>query len=194
MFAMIGGAYCNTEVPADLLPGDLQELTAHETAMLWRLFQEIGRTWKCTRSDSVNISSDWREFIHAKTTVAPSYTGEYSNAVSCVSELIGLYGEKEAFRKLFLEHGMPAPDAPPLSELILRHGEREAFRRMLLSEGMPPLTRIAHCKVYVVNEFIRVQVAKEGFKSWQGSNYKGYIGGSRFNRKPRARVMIGQAE
>ena len=164
---MLGGEYCNTEVPADLLPGDLQQLTAHELDVLWRLFQSIGRTWKDTRSDSINISSDWREFIHAKTSVAPSYTGEYSNAVSCVSELILMYGEEEAYRKLFLDHGMPNPKAPPL-------------------------TRVAHLKVYVVNEFIRVQVAKEGFKSWQGSNYKGYIGGSRFNRKPRARVARGQ--
>ena len=173
--------YCKTEVPADLLPGDIQQLTAREMDVLWRLFQEIGRTWACTRSDCMNIRSDWLEFIHAKTNVAPSYTGEYSNAVSCVSELILLYGEKEAFRKLLLDHGMPDPDT---------------FRKLLLDPKLPgskapPLTRLAHCKVYVVNEFIRVQVAKEGFKFWHGSNYKGYIGGSRFNRKPRARVAEG---
>jgi hypothetical protein len=160
---MLGGEYCNTVVPAELLPGDLQQLTAHEMAALWRIFQAIGRTWECSRAQSMNIASDWREFVHAKTTVAPSYTGEYSNAVSCVSEMILMYGEDEAYRKLFLEHGMQYPPGPPL-------------------------TRLEHCKVYVVNEFIRVQVSKEGFKSWQGSNYKGYIGGSRFNRKPRARV------
>jgi hypothetical protein len=166
---MIGGDYCNTDVSADLLPGDIQELTAHEIDMLWRIFQAIGQTWSDTKTRSINIRSDWLEFIHAKTRVAPSYTGEYSNAVSCVSEMILIYGEKEAFRKLLLDHGMPDPKAPPL-------------------------TRVAHAKVYVVNEFIRVQVAKEGFKSWQGSNYKGFIGGSRFNRKPRARVMEGQVE
>jgi hypothetical protein len=162
---MIGGDYCNTDVPADLLPGDIQKLTANEMDVLWRLFQEIGRTWKCSRADSHNIRSDWLEFIHAKTNVPPSYVGEYSNAVSCVSELIVMYGEKEAFRKLLLDHGMRDPKAPPL-------------------------TRVAHAKVYVVNEFIRVQVAKDGFKSWQGSNYKGYVGGSRFNRKPRARIGV----
>lgn len=162
---MIGGDYCNTDVPADLLPGDIQKLTAHEMDVLWRLFQEIGRTWKCSRADSHNIRSDWLEFIHAKTNFPPSYVGEYSNAVSCVSELIVMYGDKEAFRKLLLDHGMRDPKAPPL-------------------------TRVAHTKVYVVNEFIRVQVAKDGFKSWQGSNYKGYVGGSRFNRKPRARIGV----
>lgn len=166
---MVGGDFCNSAVPAALLPGDLQQLTAHEMESLWRLFQEIGRAWNDTRSDSANIRSDWREFIRAKTSVAPSYTGEYSNAVSCVAELIALLGDAEAFRTLLINHGTPDPMPPPL-------------------------TRIDHCRFYVLNEFIRVQVAKEGFKSWQGSNYKGYIGGSRFNRKPRARVAEGQSE
>jgi hypothetical protein len=160
---MLGGDYCNTTVSADLLPGDIQQLTACEMDALWRLFQEIGRTWNCTRSDSVNIMSDWREFVNAKTRTAPSYTAEYSNAVACVAELIEKYGETDAYRKLLLNTDLPDPKTPPV-------------------------TRIAHCKTYVVNEFIRVQVAKEGFKSWQGSNYNGFVGGSRFNRKPRVRV------
>ncbi|HEY6342997.1 MAG TPA: hypothetical protein VIY49_16005 [Bryobacteraceae bacterium] len=158
MTEILGGEYSNTKVSAGLLPGDIQQLTAYEMEMLWRLFQEIGRT----RSDSLNIRSEWLEFVEAKTSVAPSYTGEYSNAVSCAAELLRMYGDPEGYRRLLLDHGM-APDASPL-------------------------TRIAHCKTYVVNEFIRVQVAKEGFKSWKGSNYKGYIGGSLYNRKPRARV------
>ena len=159
---MLGGDFCNTTVGADLLPGDIQQLTAYEMQVLWRLFQEIGRTWQCTRSDSLNIRSEWLEFVEAKTTVPPSYSGEYSNAVSCLSELIGIYGDRDAFQKLLIGHGVTKPT--------------------------PPLTRLAHCRTYVVNEFVRVQVAKEGFKSWQGSNYKGFVGGSRFNRKPRARV------
>jgi hypothetical protein len=166
MFDFKSCVYCNTAVSADLLPGDIQQLTAQELDVLWRLFQEVGRTWNCTKTDSSNIRSDWREFIQAKTSVAPSYTGEYSSAVSCVSELILTFGEKEAFRKLLIDHGIDGK--------------------------APPLTRIAHLKVYVVNEFIRVQIAKEGFKSWQGSNYKGFLGGSRFNRKPRARIATGE--
>lgn len=42
---MPGDAYCNQVVPAELLPGDLQQLTAHEMDVLWQLFQAIGRTW-----------------------------------------------------------------------------------------------------------------------------------------------------
>ena len=61
---MLGSDYCNTPVSADLLPGDIQQLTAREMDALWRLFQEIGRTWECTNSDSINIMSDWREFVH----------------------------------------------------------------------------------------------------------------------------------
>jgi hypothetical protein len=165
---MIGGNYCQTAVPADLLPGDLQQLTARELNVLWRLFQAIGRTWRDSSFDSVNIHSGWVEFIHAKTTVAPSYTGEYSNAVSCVGELVEMYGEAQALEKLFLESGVDSQ--------------------------APPVTRLAHAKVYVVDEFIRVQVSQEGFKSWQGHNYKGFVGGSRFNRKPRARVAEGEKE
>lgn len=159
--------YCSTSLSPDLLPGDIQELTAREIDILWRLFQAIGRVWQDIGQDSVNIKSDWLEFVHAKTRVAPSYTGEYSNAASCLTELINKYGEDAAYQTLLLEHGMPDP--PP-----------------------PPLTRVAHAKVYVINEFIRVQVAKAGFKSWKGSNYKGFIGGSRYNRKPRARSAEGQ--
>jgi hypothetical protein len=96
------------------------------------------------------------------------YAGEYSNAVSCIGELIEMYGEAQAFQKLFFESGV--------------------------EQKSPPLTRLAHAKVYVVDELIRVQVSQEGFKSWQGHNYKGFIGGSRFNRKPRARVAEGEKE
>src|SRR5690349_15488364 len=129
---MIGGNYCQTAVTADLLPGDLQQVTAREMDILWRLFQEIGRTWRDTSSDSLNIHSGWVEFVHAKTNVAPSYAGEYSNAASCVGELIEMYGEAEAYEKLLLESGVDSK--------------------------VPPVTRLAHCKVYVVDEFIRVQV------------------------------------
>lgn len=165
---MIGGKYCQASVPANLLPGDLQQLTAREMAALWRMFQAIGQTWRDSAFDSVNIHSGWVEFVHAKTTVAPSYTGEYSNAVSCVAELVEMYGEAAAFHKLFLDSG--------------------------IDSKAPPVTRLAHAKVYVIDEFIRVQVSQEGFKSWRGSNYKGFVGGSRFNRKPRARVAEGETE
>jgi hypothetical protein len=165
---MIGGNYCQTPVSADLLPSGAQQLTAREMDVLWRLFQAIGHVWRCSPFDSVNIHSGWVEFVHAKTMVSPSYVGEYSNAVSCVGELAGMYGEEQAFEKLFLESGVDSK--------------------------APPLTRLAHAKVYVVDEFIRVQVSQEGFKSWQGHNYKGFVGGSRFNRKPRARVAEGEKE
>jgi len=160
----IGGDFCNRPISAELLPGDIQELTAHERDALWQLFQAIGDTWGNSNFHSINIKSTWLEFIHAKTTVAPSYTGEYSNAVSCISELIEMYGAREAYRKLFFEY----------------------------RGATPPLTRLAHAKIYVVDEFIRMQVSQEGFKSWNGANYKGYVGGSRFNRKPRARVFSDQ--
>jgi hypothetical protein len=66
---------------------------------------------------SLHKHPEWLEFIHAKTSVAPSCTGEYSNAVSCIAELIEKLGEREAYRKLLLEHGMSYPPAPPVTRI-----------------------------------------------------------------------------
>ena len=54
------------------------------------------------------------------------------------------------------------------------------------------MTRLAHTKKFVVDEFIRVNIVASGFKSFggpdnNGRNYKGYIGGSRYNLRARVR-------
>ena len=165
---MIGGAFCKAELDPRLLPKEGQELTPYERGALWRLFQAIGRVWDNLHSsarDSANLKSSWLEFIEAKTRFEPSYVAEYSNAVLVVDELIELYGESNAFKLLFLDNGIP--------------------------EG-PPTTRLAHAKKYVIDEFIRVNVVASGFRSFgppggRGRNYKGYIGGSRYNLKARVR-------
>lgn len=165
---LIGGFLCRDSVDSSMLSARGQKLTPAEYDSLWRIFQEIGRCWKNLfpkATDSANLKSSWLDFILAKTETEPSYSAEYSNAVVCVNELIEIYGEKEAYRRLFLENGIP--------------------------DG-PPLTRIAHVKKYVINEFIRVNVVASGFKSFgapenRGRNYKGYLGGSRYNLHPKVR-------
>ena len=52
------------------------------------------------------FKSSWLEMVAAKSSVAPSYTAEYVNAVRVVQELIDMYGD-EAFHKLFLDHHIP---------------------------------------------------------------------------------------
>jgi len=159
----LGGKFCNAPLDPRLLTQPGQELTELERNKLWRIFQEIGLCWEdlfVKARDSANLKSSWLDFIEAKIHTEPTYAAEYSNAVSCVDELIEMYGESEAFRRLFLENGIP---------------------------NGPPATRLAHAKKYVIDEFVRVNVIASGFKSFGGKNYKGYLGGSRYNIRARVR-------
>lgn len=167
---MIGGEYCYDELDPQLIPQEQQELTQYERDRLWRLFQKIGLCWDdlyYKSTDSSNLRSSWLEFIEAKTKHEPTYIAEYSNAVHCVDELVEIYGEDTAYTLLFLANGIP--------------------------EG-PPITRLAHAKRYVVDEFIRVNIVASGFRSFGGENYKGYIGGSRYNLEPRVRAYRPESE
>lgn len=165
---VIGGKVSNDKLSAGLIFAEGQELTYQNKEALWKIFQAIGIAWDNTVYNSNNQRSSWFEMIKAKTENAPNYTGEYVNAIYVMEELYKMYGEEEAFHKLFFESKID-PQAPPT-------------------------TRLAHCKIYVVNEFIRMQVVGGAFKSWgnknggeRGKNYHGYIGGSRYNRSARVR-------
>ena len=58
------------------------------------------------------------------------------------------------------------------------------------------MTRLAHVKRYVVDEFIVVQITASGFRGFANStfspnrplNYTGFIRGSRYNERPMARL------
>jgi len=165
----IGGPVCQDKIPASLIVADGQVFTHQNKEDLWVIFRAIGRTWKNVIYDSNNQRSSWYEMIKAKTENAPSYTGEYINALYVMNELYAMYGEEEAFRLLFFESGV--------------------------DNNQPPTTRLAHCKIYVVNEFIRMQVMAAGFRSWgtkfggeRAKNYHGFLGGSRYNRKATVRA------
>lgn len=162
---MIGNLICQDKVDPGLLPGDGQELSHQNREFLWRVFVEIGKCWKNVKYDSSNLKSSWLDLINAKTEFAPSYTGEYINAVYVVQELIKMYGETDAFTNLFLKNGIP--------------------------DG-PPTTRLAHAKKYVIDEFIKMQVLSSGFKHFGGpnSNYHGYVKGTRYNLMPEVREFI----
>lgn len=166
---MIGGPVCNEEISAGLIFAEGQDLTHQNKEALWELFQAIGDNWSNTIYDSNNQRSSWYEMLKAKTENAPNYAGEYVNAIYVLNELYAQYGKKEAFHKLFFESGV--------------------------DNSAPTTTRLAHCKIYVVNEFIRVQITAGGFKSWgeknggeQAKNYHGFLGGSRYNRTPKVRA------
>jgi hypothetical protein len=156
---MIGGIVCNETVDSGMLVGDGQLLSHADREFLWRVFVKIGETWRNVRYESSNLKSSWLEMLAAKSGVAPSYTAEYVNAVRVVQELIDMYGD-DAFRKLFLDNHIPPG---------------------------PPVTRLAHAKKYVINEFIIMQVMASGFKHFGGKNYAGYVKGSRYNEIPLVR-------
>jgi hypothetical protein len=163
----IGGAICSGTLDPGLLPGDGQILTHANREFLWKLFQQIAVVWKNVDYDSSNLKSSWLEMVDEKSRGAPSYTGEYINAIHVVTELVGMYGQEQAYYKLFLANGIPV--GPPNIRL-------------------PPTTRLAHAKRYVVDEFITVQVMMSGFKHFGGKNYHGYVKGSRYNRHAQVRV------
>lgn len=157
---LIGGDFSHDVIDANLLTGEGQQLSDTERELLWELFQAIGDAWEDVKYDN-NLRSSWLEFIEAKTTTSPSYTAEYSNAVSVIKELKHIHGEVNAYPLLFFRNGIPSS---------------------------PPTTRLAHTKKYVVDEFIRVNIVASGFKAFGGKNYNGYIAGSRYNRFPKVRV------
>lgn len=173
----IGGRICAERLVAAPLAADPRALTSIEVASLWRIFVAIGRTWENTYRDSAGLKSSWLEFLTQKTVIRPSYVEEYLNAIAVVEELVSLYGEDDAFNRLFLRNGLPVD-----------------------KDGMLVLdSRLAHAKHFVVDEFIRVQIVAGGFRNfiqpeWPKIqpdyivNYNGYIAGSRFSRIQPART------
>lgn len=163
------GPVCNEVIPEGLIQAENQVLTAIQREFLWELFVQIGHVWGNVKYESSNLKSSWLEMIAAKSNVSPSYTGEYINATYVMQELIDLNGE-DAYRKFFLEYKQP-------NQNITKDHTREAL-----------ITRIAHAKIFVVNEFIIMQVMGSGFKHFGGKNYHGYVKGSRYSEQDLVRV------
>ena len=166
---MIGGSVCQEKLSANLIFAEGQNLTHQNKEALWELFSAIGKNWSNTVYNSDNLRSSWFEMIKAKTENAPNYSGEYVNALYVLNELFELYGKEQAYKKLFFESGV--------------------------DNHAPATTRLAHCTIFVVNEFIRMQVMASGFKSWgtknggeRAKNYHGFLAGSRYNRHSRVRA------
>jgi len=165
----VGLPIAASRVDANLLDHEDDFLSAPARGTLWEIFVEIGRAWGNVPRDSAGLRSTWLEFIEAKTKSPPSYIGEYANAVSVMQELIAVLGREQAYHMLFFGSGVP--------------------------DG-PPVTRLAHLKKYVVDEFIVVQITASGFRGFVDSqfssnrplNYAGFIRGSRYNEQPMARL------
>jgi hypothetical protein len=157
----IGGPYCLEQVDAGLLQANPGPLPESHRESLWKLFSAIGTSWKnlYRARDSSGMRCTWFEFVTLLAEEPPSYLAEYENAVKVLAELTQLYQEDGAYEKLFFEVG------PVKSQ---------------------PKTRLEHCKCYVVNEFIKVQIVSSGFRGFGGENramnYNGFLRGTRYNR------------
>lgn len=183
-------------IPSGLLPAEGRMVYQKELNLLWKIVVQIGLKWgnvyhnRDSPMDSANLKSSWLEFISAKTNYDPSYAAEYSSAAKVIEELVAEFGretdpetaEDELFEKLFFDR-----------EFVYEENVGVADAELLLT------TRLAHAKYYVIDEFIRFQIVAGGFKyfgnpQYRGRNYKGYIGGSRYNRRPSVRSYEKNAE
>lgn len=153
-------------INSEMLRAEPRELTTNELERLWELFHAIGEHWDNTTSDSAGQRSSWTEFVFLRATQAPSYIAEYENALKVIADL------RVSFKGAVYT---------------------ELFRHKLKENGKPQ-TRIDHTKVFVVDEFIRVQIVAGGFRGFGSDadgtnrlkrrplNYNGFVRGSRYNR------------
>ena len=190
-----------TKLSAGLIFAEGQQLTHQNKEALWEIFQAIGYTWNNTVYDSNNQRSSWFEMIKAKTENAPNYTGEYVNAIYVMEELYQTYKQVEEiiYKKIEgRQYRIEEEEIKPGDIIIRKKWKEEAFHKLFFESNIdpsaPPVTRLAHCKVYVVNEFIRMQMVGGAFKSWgaknggqRGKNYSGFVGGSRYNESSKVR-------
>jgi hypothetical protein len=172
----IGGSTCRLPLGPSLLQSDPRQPTTAEVDGLWQAFVAIGDAWQNTVHESAGLRSSWLDFVVEKCTTRPSYIGEYVAALEVFDELVEMYGEVEAFPKMFFESGVDS--------------------------STPPLTRLAHAKQFVIDEFIRVQIVIGGFKDFITPdppemrpdnivNHRAFIAGSRYNRVKPVRVYLG---
>jgi hypothetical protein len=181
---MIGSAFCKEWVPTDLLDREtgIEFDPVVDTERLWEVFCGINDTWALVRrprgdgsaADASVLRSSWREFVSLRIQQTPSYAGEYANALRVLDDLASIYGD-DALEKLLFESGL-AYD--------------KSGRMAGVGEKTHPNTRLGHAKHYVIDEFISVLVVAGGFRSIAGWNYKGFLGGSRFNRAARMVLPI----
>ena len=157
-------------VSPKLLKSATGQLKPAELERLWDLFQQIGRTWDNISADSAGQRSSWLEFIDLRCIKEPSYLAEYQSALQVVQELVDAFGLVEGYRQLFFNRELTADTDNPSKTM----------------------TRLRHAKIFVVDEFIRVQIVAGGFRGFGGRNraynYNGFIRGTRYNRVQRVRT------
>lgn len=170
----IGGPVSAEPLSPALLDADPRNPTRADVDALWPLFVAIGDAWHNTVHESAGLRSGWLDFLTERCTTRPSYVAEYASALEVLDELRLLHGD-DAYDALFFRSGV--------------------------NSQAPALTRLAHAKTYVVDEFIRVQIVVGGFTRFitpepsaerpdEIVNHRGFLAGSRYNRVTPVRAYI----
>lgn len=134
-------------------------------ASMWQLFLQIGKFWKNGRfvkagndpATEASIQSQLLDFMNNRIEQDACYIGEYRNARTVINQLIEEYGEKKAYENLFTRQ---------------------------VDAKSPPTTPFERARIKVSNEFILLQLALGGFKTFGAKNYLGYFGGANVKGKP----------
>lgn len=155
--------FWNEPLQPPMLTSPLAPLTEKQIASLWNIFRAIPVHWQI-EFDVVLIRSRWLDMLEARCSGAPNFLPEYSNAAQVHDALIGKLGEAAAIARI--------------------------FGATTITDSNQALTRIAHAKFYVVNDFIRCFIASGGFRAFvpKARNHAGFMGGSRFREWPPVRT------
>lgn len=136
--------------PGPRAPLETGDLTPEQYASLYAVFERIGERWDMKAAGGVE-ESQFREFVEAKTSQAPSYLAEYAAAIEIINVLA-----KE-------------PGATP-----------SAIDRLLSPTERPEAsaqTRLGRAHTYVSAEFAAWYVTQGGFRRFGYHNYRGFIAG-----------------
>jgi hypothetical protein len=122
---------------------------------LWELFVRICLYWN-NLPDVHQYKSRLETFVLNRIANNPQYHLYYQTAVLAINELIAEQGEEKAYVLLFTD---------------------------IQANTVPAKTGIQIARQYVSNEFVCLQLAVGGFKSFGAVNYCGYFGGPNIRGK-----------
>lgn len=133
------------------LSGERGPLPDDVNEAMWRLFVAVGVFWGTT-VDPAPFRSRLRSFMANRIALMPLYADYYAIAKRVIDDLVVRLGsEAAAYEHLFT------------SEDALKS---------------PPTTPLALTRQSVSNEFVTLQMALGGFKTFEAQNWPGYFGGA----------------
>lgn len=142
--------------PGPRSASDTGTLTHDRFLLLKGLFDAIGKRWEMDASGGIE---QWQfaSLVENKTTQAPSYLAEYTEAADLLARIRDHAG-----------------------------GLDQAHARLLLPSNRPEsfgISRLGRARKFVSAEFILWYVSQGGFKRFGYANYRGYMGGP-FSSRP----------